>query len=207
MVLAIILEVLGLALGGRSTIVPTLSSTFDRLLVNHFERELVFLAWLAVGLSPLMRNRRVDPSGEPDVIGTLGWLALLGLSLLVDFAARQHPTKRKTLTNFIAPLTSRRSGRITLLVSGPSSDFTYLLAIRFPSTCRTSRIACAGIAGSKGRLPHANVPRCKGQDAQVKTVRRFATDGMAQSSSARSSHHQVVELLATSRWCVAMSNG
>ncbi len=50
------------------------------------------------------------------MIGTLGWLALLGLSLLVDFAARQHPTKRKTLTNFIAPLTSRRSGRITLLV-------------------------------------------------------------------------------------------
>ena len=61
MVLAIILEVLGLALGGRSTIVPTLRTTFDRLLVNHFERELVFLAWLAVGLSPLMRNRRRRP--------------------------------------------------------------------------------------------------------------------------------------------------
>jgi 4-amino-4-deoxy-L-arabinose transferase-like glycosyltransferase len=51
--LAIALESLGLALGGRSSIVPTLSTTVDHLLVHHWERWVLFAVWMAAGASPL----------------------------------------------------------------------------------------------------------------------------------------------------------
>lgn len=53
--LALILESVGLALGGRSPSVPTLSTTVDHLLVSHLGRWLLFVAWLAVGAGPLRR--------------------------------------------------------------------------------------------------------------------------------------------------------
>jgi hypothetical protein len=43
------LEVAGLALGGRSRDVPTLSTTVDHLLVTHEGRCLLYLWWLWVG--------------------------------------------------------------------------------------------------------------------------------------------------------------
>ncbi len=54
-VLAAVLEIIGLALGGRSPTVPTLSTTVDHLLVEHWERCLLFVAWIAVGTNPLWR--------------------------------------------------------------------------------------------------------------------------------------------------------
>jgi hypothetical protein len=53
--LAIALESAGLALGGRSPGVPTLSTTVDHLLADHWERCVLFVAWIAVGASPLRR--------------------------------------------------------------------------------------------------------------------------------------------------------
>lgn len=55
LVLAIALEVVGLALGGRSHEVPTLSTTVDHLLVWHWGRWLLYVAWLAVGVVPIIR--------------------------------------------------------------------------------------------------------------------------------------------------------
>jgi hypothetical protein len=52
---AIVLEIVGLALGGHSTRVPTLSTEVDHLLATHWLRCLLFLAWLAVGIAPLRR--------------------------------------------------------------------------------------------------------------------------------------------------------
>jgi uncharacterized membrane protein len=52
---AIILEIVGLALGGRSKRVPTLSTEVDHLLTTHWLRCVLFLAWLAVGVAPLRR--------------------------------------------------------------------------------------------------------------------------------------------------------
>jgi hypothetical protein len=46
---AIALETLALALGGRSKNVPTLSTFVDHLLVAHWGRWLLFLWWLWVG--------------------------------------------------------------------------------------------------------------------------------------------------------------
>jgi hypothetical protein len=54
---AIALEIVGLALGGRSKSVPTLSTTVDHLLVTHWLRCLLFWAWLAVVALPLRRLR------------------------------------------------------------------------------------------------------------------------------------------------------
>lgn len=45
---AVVLEAVGLALGGRSTSVPTLSTTVDHVLVTHVARWLLFVAWLAI---------------------------------------------------------------------------------------------------------------------------------------------------------------
>jgi len=49
------LETAGLALGGRSRSVPTLSTTVDHLLVTHVGRWLLFVAWLWVGATALLR--------------------------------------------------------------------------------------------------------------------------------------------------------
>jgi hypothetical protein len=46
---ALALEIAGLALGGRSKVVPTLSTTVDHLLVAHWGRWLLFLWWLWIG--------------------------------------------------------------------------------------------------------------------------------------------------------------
>jgi len=52
---AIALESVALALGGRSRSVPTLSTTADHLLVTHLDRWLLFVAWLGVGAMALIR--------------------------------------------------------------------------------------------------------------------------------------------------------
>ena len=51
----IVLEGIGLALGGRSPAVPTLSTAVDYLLATHWERFLLFGAWLSVGWYPVGR--------------------------------------------------------------------------------------------------------------------------------------------------------
>ncbi len=56
LVLAVALEIVGLALGGRSTTVATLSTALDHLLVSHVVRWLLYMAWLSVGANPLVRR-------------------------------------------------------------------------------------------------------------------------------------------------------
>jgi hypothetical protein len=53
--LAVALEVVGLALGGRNKTVPTLSTTVDHLLVTREGRWLLYVLWLSVGIGPLLR--------------------------------------------------------------------------------------------------------------------------------------------------------
>jgi hypothetical protein len=53
--LAVALEVLGLALGGRSRVVPTLSTVADQALAWHVSRWVVFILWLAAGAWPVRR--------------------------------------------------------------------------------------------------------------------------------------------------------
>jgi hypothetical protein len=64
LVVAVVLEVVGLSLGGRSASVPTLSTTVDHLLRFHWERCLLCLAWLLVGFAPLIGLRRLSQSGD-----------------------------------------------------------------------------------------------------------------------------------------------
>jgi DMSO reductase anchor subunit len=52
---AVVLEVIGLALGGRSSTVPTLSTVVDHLLVRHVGRWLLYVTWMAVGTTPIWR--------------------------------------------------------------------------------------------------------------------------------------------------------
>ena len=52
------LESVGLALGGRSPSVPTLSTTVDRLLVARWERWLLCVVWMLAGMTPVLRLRR-----------------------------------------------------------------------------------------------------------------------------------------------------
>jgi hypothetical protein len=52
---AVALESVALALGGRSRSVPSLSTTADHLLVTHLGRWLLFMAWLGVGVIALIR--------------------------------------------------------------------------------------------------------------------------------------------------------
>jgi hypothetical protein len=61
--LAVALEVVGLALGGRSRDVPTLSTTVDHLLVWHWGRWLLYVAWLSIGLTPVVRLRQFRGRG------------------------------------------------------------------------------------------------------------------------------------------------
>lgn len=57
---ALILETLGLLLGGHSTGVPTLSTTVDHLLARQWERSLFCMAWLLAGAVPLRRLWRLS---------------------------------------------------------------------------------------------------------------------------------------------------
>ncbi len=56
------LEAIGLVLGGRSVVVPTLSTMIDYLLITHIGRFILFLIWLEVGWMPvnkfINRNQR-----------------------------------------------------------------------------------------------------------------------------------------------------
>lgn len=65
LVLAVVLESVGLALGGRSKSVPTLSTTLDHLLVEHWGRWLIFLAWLWIGARPTETLRRLTHGDPP----------------------------------------------------------------------------------------------------------------------------------------------
>jgi hypothetical protein len=53
---AVGLEVAGLALGGRSSTVPTLSTVVDHALAWQAVRFVLFLAWLALGWAPVVRR-------------------------------------------------------------------------------------------------------------------------------------------------------
>ena len=64
LLVAVTLEVLGLALGGRSTSVPTLSTTVDHLLAHRWERGLVCFTWLVVAVVPLRGLRRSIATGR-----------------------------------------------------------------------------------------------------------------------------------------------
>jgi hypothetical protein len=56
---ALVLEAVGLALGGRSPRVPTLSTTVDHLLVTHVVRAALFVLWVGAGawISTFSRRR------------------------------------------------------------------------------------------------------------------------------------------------------
>lgn len=54
---AVVLEVVGLALGGRSAAVPTLSTVVDRALAPRAARCAMYVAWLAVGIAPVVAPR------------------------------------------------------------------------------------------------------------------------------------------------------
>jgi len=51
---AVVLEIVGLALGGRASGVPTLSTVVDHALTWHASRWALFCAWLAAGAAPLV---------------------------------------------------------------------------------------------------------------------------------------------------------
>ena len=50
------LEGIGLALGGRSAVVPTLSTVVDHALRWHTARFVLFCAWLSAGFAPVARR-------------------------------------------------------------------------------------------------------------------------------------------------------
>lgn len=60
----VILETIGLLLGGRSPTVPTLSTSVDHLLEARWERCLMCLAWLLIGGIPLLRLRQFLQNGD-----------------------------------------------------------------------------------------------------------------------------------------------
>ncbi|MGB8179275.1 MAG: hypothetical protein WCF63_03835 [Acidimicrobiales bacterium] len=59
------LEIAGLALGGRSKDVPTLSTTIDQVLVTHAGRWLLYLWWLWVGYRAIARPATRQRPSEP----------------------------------------------------------------------------------------------------------------------------------------------
>jgi hypothetical protein len=61
---AVVLEAVGLLLGGRSASVPTLSTTVDHLLAVRWERCLLCFAWLRVGVIPLIGLRRLSQARD-----------------------------------------------------------------------------------------------------------------------------------------------
>lgn len=67
LVLAVSLEGLGLALGGRSRAVPTLSTVIDHALSHHVVRFVLFLAWLVAGWAPLWRMKQASSAHLDDI--------------------------------------------------------------------------------------------------------------------------------------------
>lgn len=68
LVVAIVLETVGLALGGRSSAVPTLSTVVDHALAWRATRALLVVLWLAVGFGPVvLRLRRRYSQVHPEV--------------------------------------------------------------------------------------------------------------------------------------------
>jgi len=61
---AVTIEAVGLALGGRSPSVPTLSDVADRLLRWHGTRAAAWLVWAAVGAAPVVRLARLTRHHE-----------------------------------------------------------------------------------------------------------------------------------------------
>ncbi|MGC1420355.1 MAG: hypothetical protein WA786_09610 [Acidimicrobiales bacterium] len=63
--LALTLEIVGLALGGRSATVPTVSTMLDHLLLFHWSRAVLYFLWFSVGIWPIVRLSRRSRRGEP----------------------------------------------------------------------------------------------------------------------------------------------
>jgi hypothetical protein len=57
------LEAVGLALGGRSGDVPTLSTVIDHALARHLVRFVLFCGWLGAGWAPFLRALRKGGGG------------------------------------------------------------------------------------------------------------------------------------------------
>jgi hypothetical protein len=64
LVVAVGLEAAGLALGGRSRTVPTLSTVVDHALAWQGVRFILFAAWLALGWAPVVRRALSRPRTE-----------------------------------------------------------------------------------------------------------------------------------------------
>lgn len=62
---AVTLEIVGLALGGRSATVPTVSTMLDHLLIYHWSRGVLYFLWLGVGGWSVVRLARHVRSGDP----------------------------------------------------------------------------------------------------------------------------------------------
>ncbi|MFZ1063208.1 MAG: hypothetical protein WAN30_07030 [Acidimicrobiales bacterium] len=58
LLLVVLLESLGLALGGRDSDVPTLSTVLDYVLKTHVARSLAFCLWVLLGANPVLSDRR-----------------------------------------------------------------------------------------------------------------------------------------------------
>lgn len=67
LLLAVVLEAIGLALGGRSSTVPTLSTVIDHAMSKHIWRFLAFCFWLVVAWGPLVRMVRRSAAKTKDV--------------------------------------------------------------------------------------------------------------------------------------------
>ncbi|MHB2027463.1 MAG: hypothetical protein ACYCPT_01430 [Acidimicrobiales bacterium] len=61
---ALVVEAVALVLGGRSAVVPTLSTSVDHLLATHLERWVLYVLWLLAGFSPWWRRRPVGVDRE-----------------------------------------------------------------------------------------------------------------------------------------------
>ncbi len=68
LVLAVALECAGLALGGRASTVPTVSTVIDHAMSQHVVRFILFCLWLTAGTVPIVRLIRRAPTEtkEPD---------------------------------------------------------------------------------------------------------------------------------------------
>ncbi len=67
LLLALALEGVGLALGGRSHAVPTLSTVIDHAMSQHISRFFLLCFWLTAGWVPIVRMIRRAPTQEGGV--------------------------------------------------------------------------------------------------------------------------------------------